>query len=86
VLAYRLEHEYGAPVRMQRLGFSYARWVEGPTTAKELALARVPMAVADVDGRLVALFRDEWEVQRAIRDQESWRFHETAPLSAPNPA
>ena len=86
VLAYRLEHEYGAPVRMQRLGFSYARWVEGATTAKDLALARVPMAVTDVDGRLVALFRDEWEVQRAVRDQESWSFHETAPLSAPNPA
>jgi len=82
VLAYRLEHEYGAPVRMQRLGFSHARWVEGPETPKELALARVPMAVLDQDDRLVALFRDDWEVQRAERDNDSWQFHETAPIRA----
>ena len=81
VLAYRLEHEYGAPVRMQRLGYAHARWVEGPETAKDLALARVPMAVHDQDGRLVALFRDDWEVQRAQRDRASWQFHETAPMS-----
>jgi peptide chain release factor 3 len=82
ILAYRLEHEYGAKVRLERLPYSYARWVEGPATAKDLAAARVPLAVADQDGKLVALFRDEWEVLRAVRDQASWTFHETAPMSS----
>ncbi len=82
ILAYRLEHEYGAKVRLDRLGYAHARWVEGPPNAKELVAARVPMAVLDQDGALVALFRDEWEVARAARDHASWRFHETAPIRA----
>jgi peptide chain release factor 3 len=82
ILAYRLEHEYNAKVRLDRLGYSHARWVEGPETPKEMALARIPLAVRDQDERLVALFRDEWEVQRAVRDNEEWQFHETAPIRA----
>jgi peptide chain release factor 3 len=80
VLAYRLEHEYGAKASLDRLGVSHARWVDGPESPHELSLARVPLAVRDQDGRLVALFRDEWEVQRIIRDNDAWTFHETAPI------
>jgi hypothetical protein len=40
------------------------------------------MAVVDRDDRPVALFRDEWEIQRAERDNENWTFHETAPIVA----
>ncbi|MEZ4255773.1 MAG: peptide chain release factor 3 [Polyangiales bacterium] len=82
VLAYRLEHEYGAKVAVDRLGYNFARWVGGPETADELIKARVPMTVHDRDGRLVALFRSEWEVDRAARDNASWRFQETAAISA----
>jgi len=38
------------------------------------------MAVLDRDDRPVALFRDEWELGRAERDNENWTFHETAPI------
>jgi peptide chain release factor 3 len=82
ILAYRLEHEYGAKVKLDRLGFSHARWVEGVTAPKDLTLGRVPGAVTDQDGRVVALFRDEWEVHRAMRDHDGWVFHETAPIGA----
>ena len=82
VLAYRLQHEYGADVSIDRLGLSHARWVDGPEGPKDLVMARIPMGVMDQDGRLVALFRDEWEVNRAVRDQVDWRFHETAPIRA----
>jgi peptide chain release factor 3 len=82
ILAYRLEHEYGAKVALDRLGYSYARWVEGPQRPEELKKARIPMGVSDQDGRVVALFRDEWEVQRSIRDNDAWTFTETAPIRA----
>jgi peptide chain release factor 3 len=82
ILAYRLEHEYGANVLMDRLPYSHARWVEGATSAKDLLAARIPLAVTDQDGRLVALLRDEWEVNRAMKNNASWVFHETAPIQA----
>jgi hypothetical protein len=40
------------------------------------------MAVLDRDNRPVALFRDEWELGRAARDNENWTFSETAPIVA----
>ena len=81
VLSYRLEHEYGAKVAIDRLGYSLARWVEGAEKPEDLVRQRIPMGVADQDGKPVALFRDEWELLRAIRDNEGWTFHETAPIT-----
>ena len=81
VLAYRLEHEYGARVAMDRLGYSFARWVLEAESPKELKAARVPLAVTDVDGQPVALLRDRWELGRMERDNPNWTFRETAPIS-----
>jgi peptide chain release factor 3 len=82
VLTFRLEHEYGATVAFDLLPYQYARWVEGAPDCEALRARRVPMAVLDRDDRVVALFRDEWELGRAERDNESWIFHETAPIVA----
>jgi peptide chain release factor 3 len=82
VLAYRLEHEYGAKVSMDRLPFALARWVEGARDTRELEARRIPLAVTDVDGRPVALLRDAWELERMKRDNPQWRFLETAPIRA----
>ena len=57
-------------------------WVEGAANCDELRARRVPMAVLDRDNRPVALFRDEWELGRAERDNENWTFHETARIVA----
>jgi peptide chain release factor 3 len=80
VLRFRLEHEYGARVELERLGYSYARWVEGPSTPQELTRARIAMGVTDQDGRPVALLRDDWELRRAQHDNPSWQFRATAPI------
>ncbi|HHH28648.1 MAG TPA: peptide chain release factor 3 [Polyangiaceae bacterium] len=80
VLAYRLEHEYGATVTLDRLGYSFARWVLEAETVEALRKARVPLAVADTDGKPVALIRDQWELARLQRDNENWVFRETAPI------
>jgi peptide chain release factor 3 len=80
VLKYRLEHEYGAKVEVERLGFEYARWVIGAETPEELRKARISMGVWDVDRRPVALLRDDWELRRAAQDNPSWSFEATAPI------
>ena len=81
VLAYRLEHEYGAKVAMDRLPFAFARWVQGANDTKELDAKRVPLGVTDIDGKPVGLFRDQWELLRIARDNEQWKFLETAPMA-----
>ncbi|UJR79566.1 peptide chain release factor 3 [Sandaracinus amylolyticus] len=81
VLAYRLQHEYGAKVTLDRLPYSFARWVDGAKDTKELEARRVPLAVTDIDGKPVALLRDEWELLRMQRDNEQWKFLETAPIA-----
>ena len=81
VLAYRLEHEYGAQVRLDRLGYSFARWVIEAGGPEALKAARVPLAATDVDGLPVALVRDQWELGRLERDHPEWTFRETAPMA-----
>jgi peptide chain release factor 3 len=80
VLAYRLEHEYGAPVSLDRLGYTFARWVLEAGDPETLKAARVPLAVTDLDGLPVALIRDQWELQRLARDNAEWQWRETAPI------
>ncbi|HEY8431605.1 MAG TPA: EF-Tu/IF-2/RF-3 family GTPase, partial [Sandaracinaceae bacterium] len=81
VLTYRLENEYGAKVALDRLGYSFARWVDEVRSPKELTDRRVPLGVTDVDGRPVALLRDRWELERIQRDNAQWTFRETAPIT-----
>lgn len=80
VLTFRVEHEYGAKITFDALPYQAARWVEGDATIEELKAKRIPLVVLDQDDRLVALFRNDWEVDRAVRDNPQWTFHETSPI------
>lgn len=80
VLIYRLEHEYGAKVELENLGYNHARWVIGANNVQELKDRRLPLAVADQDGLPVSLFRDDWEIRYAERENPTWQFSDTAPL------
>lgn len=82
VLAYRLEHEYGAKVSLDRLPYQYARWVKGAADTAALEARRIPLAVTDIDGYPVALMQSEWDVRRLERDNENWKFLETAPMTS----
>ena len=83
VLTFRVENEYGAKIVFDILPYTRARWVVGPERADQLLAQRIPLAVEDQDGQLVALCRDDWEVDRAIRDNKDWTFRDTAPIRAP---
>ncbi len=82
VLTFRLEHEYGAKIQFDVLPYGFARWVVGAEDCDALKARRVPLAVLDQDEHPVALFRDQWELDRAVRDNEQWTFHDTAPIAA----
>jgi len=56
--------------------------VQGASTPAELEARRVPMAVSDIDGHPVALVQSEWDVRRLERDNDAWKFLETAPIGS----
>ncbi len=62
VFEHRLEHEYNVKLRVQRLGYTRARWMV--TTTPDL-IDLLPMVVKDESGRPVALFNSEFEVSYA---------------------
>ena len=80
VLSYRMQHEYGAKVAIDMLPYTLARWVDGVESVEMLKARRIALGVCDRDNYPVALMRDEWELQRAVRDNDQWTFCETAPL------
>ncbi|MCS6858475.1 MAG: peptide chain release factor 3 [Sandaracinaceae bacterium] len=80
VFVYRMEHEYGAKISLERLPYVCARWVVGAQSCAELEARRVPMAVTDIDGRPVALFPSEWDLRRVERDNPQWSLLPTAPM------
>jgi len=80
VMAFRLEHEYGAPCRFERIAYRYPRWVTGPPEAVERAAgARGRMLLYDAKGNPVLLFEDAWNLRWALDHEPALTFHEVAP-------
>jgi peptide chain release factor 3 len=67
VVAARLETEFRAPIRIERLGFELARRVR-PDQAEEVAGLRGVEVLARRDGTLLALFPDVWRLRSVQRD------------------
>jgi peptide chain release factor 3 len=80
VMQFRLEHEYGAPVRFERISYRYPRWVTGPEKEIErIASARGRMRLYDAKGNPLILFEDEWNLRWALQNETKVAFHEVAP-------
>ncbi|MCB9708676.1 MAG: peptide chain release factor 3 [Myxococcales bacterium] len=78
VLAYRLQHEYGAKARLEPMAYRYARWVDGVSSLGELETKRVGMPLWDQDHQPVLLLKDEWELNHVTQNNPQWTFRETA--------
>ncbi|HCC01002.1 MAG TPA: peptide chain release factor 3 [Ruminococcaceae bacterium] len=80
VLEYRLKNEYRVDVRMDRLPYGFARWV---TPAKfepgRIGYTNDALVVQDSYGRQVALFTNEWFMQRTIGENGDVEFLEIPP-------
>ena len=62
VLQYRLESEYGAKSRLEASPWSAVRWAaESAGDFPEEVLPGNARLASDADGRLVVLFKDEWD-------------------------
>jgi len=80
VMQYRLEHEYGAPVRFERIPLRYPRWVTGPEREIDrVASARGRMRLYDAKGKPLILFEDEWNLRWVLQNETKISFHDVAP-------
>ncbi len=81
VLLHRLEHEYGVTARLEAMGYTAARWVEGPMAEIE-RVARGGYGrtmVFDAKEKPLILFDTEWTMRTTIDREKDLSFHEVAP-------
>lgn len=67
VLEYRLKHEYGVDIKMDRLAFKYIRWIEEtPIEVDKLNLTSDTKRVKDLKDRSLLLFQSDWAISWAL--------------------
>src|SRR5712675_549106 len=82
VLQYRLLHEYGADLLLERLPYQVARWVGGADFDPGRFEAEVDaLCVEDRDQNPIALFKSEWNLNYAIGRHPAWTWSPTAPVT-----
>jgi peptide chain release factor 3 len=80
VMAFRLEHEYAAPCRFERMAHRWPRWVTGAKADVERATSGLGrMRLYDIKGNTLVLFQDQWALRRALQHDTAVTWHETAP-------
>ncbi len=80
VMAFRLETEYGAPAKLEALGYGHPRWVTGDRKAIERAgAAHGRLLVYDAKGNALLLFENRWAMRSAVEKETALTFHEAAP-------
>ncbi len=80
VMLFRLENEYGAPCRLERLPYRYPRWVEGPEAAIERASrGGGRMRLYDAKGMSLLVFDELWTLRSTQSHETTLTFHEVAP-------
>jgi peptide chain release factor 3 len=82
VLQYRLRHEYGAEIALERLPYTVARWIRGkgfdPGAFEQEVDA---FCVVDRDQNPLALFKSEWNLSYAQGRHPEWTFSPTVMTS-----
>jgi peptide chain release factor 3 len=74
VTQYRLQAEYGAPVKFERLPYTQARWIEGDINLNKLDQSGYSECVLDVEGRPLVLFSTEWAMNRTLKEHPQLKF------------
>jgi peptide chain release factor 3 len=80
VLQHRLQAEYAVDIHVERLGIAHARWLGSGVDPAKAARDVVGMHVEDTEGHPVVLFRNDWELGVAERDNPKVEFLTTSPL------
>jgi peptide chain release factor 3 len=80
VMQFRLEHEYRAPCRFERLGFRFPRWVTGsPDAIRQAGTGRGRLMLYDTKGAPLVLFDSEWNLRWALEHETEVTWHDIAP-------
>jgi peptide chain release factor 3 len=80
VLQYRMEHEYGANMLVDKLPYTHARWVVGEKfDARTFDWEGNRQTVQDRDGLPLVLFRDDWALAHAEQKHPELVFQAHAP-------
>jgi peptide chain release factor 3 len=80
VMLFRLEHEYGAPCRIEKLPYRYPRWVTGPEAAIERASrGSGRMRLYDAKGMSLLVFDELWTLRSTQQHESTLTFHDVAP-------
>jgi peptide chain release factor 3 len=80
VMLHRLEHEYGAPCRLEKISARYPRWAVGPQDEIDrIARDRGRMLLYDAKGHPVMLFEDQWGMRWVLERETVVTWHEVAP-------
>ncbi len=69
LFAWRMENEYNELVRLERQPYTRTRWIVGNTRPAN----NVPVVI-DEHGRLVALFKSDWEINYTLDRNEGLRL------------
>jgi peptide chain release factor 3 len=81
VLQFRLKAEYNVDVKIERLGFIHARWVEGAGLDPDFFERREDSrCLEDRDGQPVILFKSDWALRWAEDNYKALKFLKTAPM------
>ena len=81
VIAYRLEHEYGAKVSYEPVNLYKAYWLgekSDPKALKELQTRRRANLAQDTEGRLVYLAESAWMLKMAQEQHEGVEWRDTS--------
>lgn len=76
VFAYRLQEEYGAPNRLEPMGFECSRWVKEEDLKK---FSAYDMVVRDEEQHPVVLFKSEFRLQSFQKDNPDIEIREHPP-------
>jgi peptide chain release factor 3 len=80
VMRFRLEHEYGAPCRLEPIGYGHPRWISGSQDAIERAARQTGrMLLYDTHHQPLLLFESEFSLRWALQNEEALSFSELPP-------
>ena len=80
VLTYRMKHEYGVDIVIERLPYTLARWVMAKSITRDmLGFLDSAKVVEDQYKRPVILYDNEWTLRRAQENNKDAEFFEIPP-------
>jgi peptide chain release factor 3 len=80
VMLFRLETEYGAPAKLESIGYSYPRWITGPQKEIDrIGSGHGRLLLYDNKGQPMILFADKWTMRSTLEREDKVQFFESAP-------